>query len=113
MAKTKQKIKLKYSLLDEKFKTALGKRQTEKLQNAIADWKGEPDKKNEDALISAFMESLLAFWKKSKMKDFKGMELKKEFDLVVDLVHRKGRKPNTLQLDNNQVLKKELLKLLK
>lgn len=113
MAKTKQKIQLKYSLLDEKFKSALGKRQTEKLQKSIGDWKTDPNKKNEDELINTYIEALLSFWKKTKLRDFKDVELKKDFDLVVDLVYKKGRRPNTLRLDSNLVVKKALQNLIR
>ena len=111
MAKSKSTIELKYSLRNEEFTTAIGKRRAIQLRDAISNWVKDKKKRNADALTDVYVQSLLAYWKKTKQKDLKKYEVTKDSDLIVDLVYKKGRKPNTIRLENNPVLKEELLKL--
>ena len=112
MAKSESTIELKYSLLNQEFTTAIGKRRTTQLKDAISNWVKYKKKSNADALTDVYVQSLIAYWKKTKLKDFKKLEVMKDSDLIVDLVYKKGRKPNTIRLENNPVLKKDLLKIL-
>jgi hypothetical protein len=109
--KIKSKVELKYSLLNEEFVSAIGKRLSKRLQDAIAKWKESKEKQTEAELIDAYVQSLVTYWKKSKLRDFKKYTLTKDIDLTVDLVYKKGRKPNSIRLQNNKNLKDELLKL--
>ena len=111
MAKSKSTSELKYSLLNEKFTTVIGERRATQLRDAISNWVKEKKKRNADALTDVYVQSLIAYWKKTKLKDFKKYEVTKDSDLIVDLVYKKGRKPNTIRLENNPVLMKELLKI--
>lgn len=113
MAKTKSTIELKYSLLNEGFIKAIGKKRSIDLKNAVANWINDKSKKNADKLTNLFVESMVAYWQKTKLKDFKGLEVTKDSNLIVNLVYKKGRRPNAIQIENNPKLKKELLQILK
>ena len=112
MTNSKSTIELKYSLLSEEFTKAIGKTSTKKLKDAIEKWTANKTKKSADVLINLFIESLTTYWQKTKLKDFKGKEVTRDTDLIVDLVYKKGRKPNTIRLENDQKLKKEVTNLL-
>ena len=107
--KKKLKIELKYSLLDDKFISTIGKRRTQKLKDAISNWKKNKSTQTADELTDIYIESLVSYWKKGKLKNFKDYELDGDFNLIVDLTYKKGRKPNTIRLDNNSSLKEQLL----
>lgn len=109
--KPKPKIELKYSLLNETFSSTIGKRLANNLQNSILKWTKDKNEQNAKALIDLFVQSLSTYWKKTKLKDVQEVDLEKELNLVVDLVYKKGRKPNSIRLENNPLLKDELLKL--
>ena len=111
--KTKVKVELKYSLLNEKFVSAIGERLLKRLRDAISNWKKNKEKQTEDELVEAYVQSLVAFWKKSKLKDLKNLDLKGDFDIIVDLIYKKGRKPNSIRLENNPALKEGLRNLIK
>jgi hypothetical protein len=111
--KRKSRIELKYSLLDDKFVSTIGKTRTQKLKDSIFNWKKKQNKQAADELIDIYVQSLVSYWKKTKLKNFKKHELDGDFDLVVDLIYKKGRKPNTIRLDNNSLLKEQLLRQLK
>ena len=110
-SKPKLKIELKYSLLNETFTSTIGKRLTSNLQNAISKWIKDKSDKNAKELIELYVQSLSTYWKKTKLKDMQDVQLVKDFNLIVDLVYKKGRKPNSIRLDDNTLLKEELLKL--
>ena len=42
----------------------------------------------------------------------KDYDLKGDFDITIDLVYKKGRKPNSIRLENNPAVKEELQKLI-
>jgi hypothetical protein len=107
----KPKIELKYSLLNDQFTSTIGKRLTSNLQNSISKWTKDKNEQNAKELIELYGRSLSAYWKKTKLRDMQEVQLEKDFNLVVDLVYKKGRKPNSIRLDNNPLLKAELLKL--
>ena len=109
--KPKPKIELKYSLLNDTFTSTIGKRLTQNLQNSISKWTKDKNDQNAKELIESYVQSLAAYWKKTKLKDTQQVQLDKDFNLVVDLVYKKGRKPNSIRLENNPLLKDELLKL--
>lgn len=111
--KTKSKVEVKYSLLNEQFVSVIGKRLLKRLQDAIVKWKESKEKQTEAEIIDAYVQSLVTYWKKSKLRDFKDYALTKKIDLTVDLVYKKGRKPNSIRLENNKKLKDELFKLVK
>jgi hypothetical protein len=113
MAKSSSTIELRYSLLSEEFTKAIGKKRTTDLKNAISKWTTDKAKKSADELTNLLIEALTTYWQKSKLKDFKKYEVTNVSDLIVDVVHRKGRPPNTIRLENIPKLKKELLKLAK
>lgn len=107
----KLKIELKYSLLNEIFTSTIGKRLTKNLQNAISRWIADKNDQNAKELIDLYVKSLSAYWKKTKLKDMHEVRINKDITLIVDLVYKKGRKPNSIRLENNPLLKDELLKL--
>jgi hypothetical protein len=109
----KPQIELKYSLLIPKFQSTIGKTLSQKLKDSIASWKEKKDDKTADELVALYIQSLVSYWKKTKCKDFKDYDVGKDFNLIVDLVYKKGRKPNSIRLDNNPGLKRELSALLK
>ena len=111
--KKKPQIELKYSLLDPKFQSAIGKRLSQKLKDAIASWKENKDNKTAEELVALYIQSLVSYWKKSKLKDLKDFDFKGDFEITIDLVYKKGRKPNSIRLESNSALKEELLKLIK
>lgn len=113
MVKSKSPIELRYSLLNEEFTKTIGKTRTKQLKDAIVAWTGEKTKKTSDQLTSLYIESLTTYWSKSKLRDFKKYEVTRDSDLIVDLVHKKGKRPNSIRLEDDPKLKKELLKLLK
>ena len=109
--KPKPKIELKYSLLNEKFTSTIGKRLTQNLQNSILKWTKDKNDQNANELVELYVQSLSAYWKKTKLKDTREVQVDKDFNIIVDLVYKKGRKPNSIRLENNPLLKDELLKL--
>jgi hypothetical protein len=113
MAKSKSTIELKYSLLNEEFTKVVGKKGSADLKNAIATWTTDKTKKNAYELTKVYIEAIIAYWQKTKLKDFKGLEVKKDSDLIVNLIYKKGRRPNAIQLDNDPKLKKRLIELVK
>lgn len=113
MAKSKSTIELRYSLLNEDFTKSIGKKRSTDLKNAIANWTNDKTKKKADELTNVYIESLLTYWQKTKLGDFKGKEVTKDSDLTVNIIYKKGRRPNAIQLENDVKLKKELLKLVK
>ena len=111
--KPKPKIELKYSLLNDTFTSTIGKRLTNNLQNSISKWTKDKTEQNANDLIAMYVQSLATYWKKTKLKNLKDYKLDKDFNLVVELVYKKGRKPNSIRLDNNQLLKEKLLEVRK
>ena len=109
--KSKPKIELKYSLLNEKFTSTIGKRLTKNLQNSISKWIKDKNDQNANELVELYVQSLITYWEKSKLRDVQEVQLNKDFNIVVDLIYKKGRKPNSIRLENNSHLKEELSKL--
>ena len=107
------KVVLKYSLLNDTFLSKIGKRLAIGLKDSISNWTKDKNEKNANELIQLFIQTLSTYWKKTKLKDVSEYELTNNFDLVVDLVYKKGRKPNTIQLKNNPAQKEALLELYK
>ena len=105
------KVSLKYSLLNDKFTDTVGKRLTSKLREAISSWTNEKNESNAEQLIDLYIQALSSYWKKTGLEDLNSDGLNKDLNLVVDLVYKKGRKPNSIRLDNNPALKKELLEV--
>jgi hypothetical protein len=112
MARRKTKdIHLKYSLLSEDFTSAIGKRRTQNLREAISNWTADKNDETAEQLIGAYVDSLVTYWKKTDLADIDSGQVKDGYELTVDLVYKKGRKPNTVRLENNPDLKKELRRL--
>ena len=107
------KVVLKYSLLNDTFLSKIGKRLAIGLKDSISNWSRDKNQKNANELIQLFIQTLSTYWKKTKLEDFKEYELTNDFDLIVDLIYKKGRKPNTIQLKNNPAQKEALLELYK
>lgn len=109
--KPKPTIELKYSLLNDTFTSTIGKRLRNNLQGSISKWTKEKNDTNANELVELYVRSLSIYWKKTKFEDLSAYSLDKDFNLVVDLVYKKGRKPNSIRLENNPLLKEELVRL--
>ena len=109
--KPKPTIELKYSLLNDTFTSTIGKRLTNNLHGSILKWTKDKSEQNATELVDLYIRSLSAYWKKTKFDDLSTCELDKDFNLIVDLVYKKGRKPNSIRLENNPLLKEELASL--
>ena len=110
-ARKKNEIHLKYSLVTDDFPSKIGKRMASSLRSAIDDWMETETIGAKQTLVETYISSLVAYWKKTKLQDIDTEDLSEEDDLIVDLVFKKGRKPNTIRLENNSDLKNELLAL--
>jgi len=80
-------------------------------RSVISKWTKDKNEQNAKALVDLFVQSLSTYWKKTKLKDVQEVDLEKDLNLVVDLVYKKGRKPNSIRLENNPLLKEEIGKL--
>ncbi len=107
----KSKIHLKYSLLSDDFRSAIGKRRTQKLREAISSWTADKNEATAGQLIAAYVDSLTAYWKKTRLADIDRDQAQDGYELIVDLVYKKGRKPNSVRLEDNPALKEELSQL--
>jgi hypothetical protein len=104
-------IHLKYSLLSEEFRSTIGKRRTQKLREAISRWTGDKNDENAKQLVETYIDSLTAYWKKTGLAHIDREQAQDGYRLIVDLVFKKGRKPNTVRIEDNPRLKEELQQL--
>jgi len=112
MPREKRKnIHLKYSLLRDEFRSTIGKRRTRKLRGAISSWTEDKNQENAEQLVEAYVDSIAAYWKKTDLADVNREQARNGYHLTVDLVYKKGRKPNTVRLEDNPKLKEELHQL--
>ena len=109
--KPKPTIEHKYSLLNDSFTTTIGKRLTNNLHGSILKWTKDKNEKNAEELVELYVRSLSTYWKKTRCEDLSDYSLDKDFNVVVDLVYKKGRKPNSIRLENNLLLKEQLTNL--
>lgn len=107
----RKNIHLKYSLLSEEFRSTIGKRRVQKLRGAISKWTGDKNEENAEQLVEAYVDSLAAYWKKTDLSGVDREQAQDGYGLTVDLVFKKGRKPNTVRLEDNPSLKEELQQL--
>jgi hypothetical protein len=110
--KKKKEVQLKYSLLNNGFVSAIGKRRTAQLREAIGTWTEDKNEQTADRLIRTYVDSLVAYWSKTGTGDLRDIESRPGMGVTVDLVYKKGRKPNSIRLENNPFLTEELTKLL-
>jgi hypothetical protein len=101
-------IHLKYSLLSDEFRSTIGKRRAQRLREAISSWTGD---KNQEQLVETYIDSLAAYWKKTGLAGVDRNQARDGYRLTVDLVYKKGRKPNTVRIEDNPRLKEELRQL--
>jgi hypothetical protein len=106
-----QEVHLRYSLLSENFQEAVGKRLVKKLERAITRWTSDKNDRTASELVDAYVESMASYWKRSDMHELEEHKPLNGFRLTVDLVYKRGRKPNTIRLEDNPRLKQQLKSL--
>jgi hypothetical protein len=107
----RKSIHLKYSLLSEEFRSTIGKRRSQKLREAITRWTEDKNEENAQELVQTYIDSLTTYWKKTGLADVDREQEQDGYRLTVDLVFKKGRKPNTVRIEDNPRLKEELRQL--
>jgi len=110
--KKKQNVQLKYSLLSDEFVSTIGRRRAAGLRQAIDTWTGDKSDTNAGVLVHAYVDSLVAYWSRTKLGDLQEFESDGDLEVTVDLVYKKGRKPNSIRLENNALLTGEVERLL-
>ena len=104
-------IHLKYSLLSGEFRSTIGKRRAQRLREAISSWTEDKNDENAEQLVDTYVDSLAAYWKKTALADVDREQARDGYQLTVDLVYKKGRKPNTVRIEDNPMIKEELRQL--
>jgi hypothetical protein len=104
----RKSIHLKYSLLSEEFRSTIGKRRAKRLRQAISTWTEDKSEENAAQLAETYIDSLSTYWKKTDLADVDREQAQDGYKLTVDLVYKKGRKPNTVRIEDNPKLKEEL-----
>ena len=104
----RKNIHLKYSLLSDEFRSTIGKRRSQKLREAISKWSGDKNEQNAEQLVEAYVDSLATYWKKTNLSDVDREQAQGGYRLTVDLVFKKGRKPNTVRIEDNPRLKERV-----
>ena len=109
MAKrTVKDLHLKYSLLQDDFASAIGKRRTQSFREAISTWSTNQTEENAKRLVEVYVDSVMAYWKKKALPRIDEKQTKGGLSVTVDVVYKKGRKPNTIRLEDNPTLKEHL-----
>jgi hypothetical protein len=92
--------------------STIGKKRAARLREAIDTWTEDKDEQTASRLIESYVDSLVTYWSKTGMDDLHDIEPRRGMNVTVDLVYKKGRKPNSIRLENNPLLTKELTNLL-
>jgi hypothetical protein len=107
----RKSIHLKYSLLSDEFRSTIGKRRAQRLRQAISNWTEDKTEETAGQLAETYIDSLAAYWKKTDLADVDREQARDGYGLTVDLVYKKGRKPNTVRMEDNPRLKEQLQQL--